>query len=104
MGTYIDHYFEGIPFNETANFRLEIAEVGQSILGNKLIGLQVGNEPDLYSRHGHRDAVRHHTFLDSFLHLLIDRNRIMALQGIPPISVYWFKHWLQILPLLIPTC
>ncbi|KAF7974612.1 hypothetical protein HWV62_11580 [Athelia sp. TMB] len=49
-------WYLGLPFNDTSNFRLQIAEVGQAILGNKLIGLQVGNEPDLYSRHGHRDA------------------------------------------------
>lgn len=47
----------GIPFNDTSNFRLQIAEVGQAILGDNLIGLQVGNEPDLYSRHGHRPDV-----------------------------------------------
>jgi hypothetical protein len=26
-----------------------IAEVGEAVLGDKLIGFQVGNEPDLYS-------------------------------------------------------
>jgi hypothetical protein len=41
----------GIPFNDT-NFRLGIAEAGQSILGDRLLGLQLGNEPDLYGRHG----------------------------------------------------
>ncbi|KIM41887.1 glycoside hydrolase family 79 protein [Hebeloma cylindrosporum] len=44
----------GIPFNDTSNFRLGIAEQGQQILGDYLIGLQVGNEPDLYAAHGHR--------------------------------------------------
>ena len=47
----------GIPFNDTSNFRLGIAEQGQTILGDYLIGLQAGNEPDLYGRHGHRPAV-----------------------------------------------
>lgn len=28
---------------------MQIAEVGQAVLGDKLIGLQVGNEPDLYA-------------------------------------------------------
>ncbi|KAF8816878.1 hypothetical protein BYT27DRAFT_7127069 [Phlegmacium glaucopus] len=46
----------GIPFNDTSNFRLGIAEQGQQILGDRLIGLQVGNEPDLYAAHGHRPA------------------------------------------------
>jgi hypothetical protein len=48
----------GIPFNDTSNFRLGIVEYGQAILGDYLIGLQAGNEPDLYARHGHRPAVR----------------------------------------------
>jgi hypothetical protein len=39
----------GIPFNDTSNLRLQIAEVGEAVLGDKLLGLQVGNEPDLYS-------------------------------------------------------
>ncbi|KXN83267.1 hypothetical protein AN958_01638 [Leucoagaricus sp. SymC.cos] len=45
--------FQGIPFNDT-NWRLQIAEYGQAILGDKLVGMQAGNEPDLYQRHGHR--------------------------------------------------
>ncbi|KDR78254.1 hypothetical protein GALMADRAFT_266767 [Galerina marginata CBS 339.88] len=44
----------GVPFNDTSAFRLDIAEYGQRILGDNLIGLQVGNEPDLYAAHGHR--------------------------------------------------
>ncbi|KAI0750899.1 glycoside hydrolase family 79 protein [Daedaleopsis nitida] len=46
-------WYLGIPFNDT-NWRLQIAEVGQSVLGDKLLGLQASNEPDLYARHGHR--------------------------------------------------
>lgn len=49
----------GIPFNDTINFRLAIAEQGQAILGDYLIGLQAGNEPDLYGVHGHRPSVRY---------------------------------------------
>jgi hypothetical protein len=48
----------GIPFNDTTNFRLGIAEQGQAILGEYLIGLQAGNEPDLYARHQRRPPVR----------------------------------------------
>ncbi|KAG6896443.1 hypothetical protein C0992_008232 [Termitomyces sp. T32_za158] len=44
---------KGIPFNDT-NWRLTIAEKGQAILGDHLIGLQAGNEPDYYLDHGHR--------------------------------------------------
>lgn len=40
----------GIPMNDTTNLRLQIAEVGETILGENLIGFQVGNEPDLYAR------------------------------------------------------
>ncbi|KAF8900143.1 glycoside hydrolase family 79 protein [Gymnopilus junonius] len=50
------HWHLGVPFNDTSNFRLAIAEQGQAILGNYLIGLQVGNEPDLYGTHGHRPS------------------------------------------------
>lgn len=47
----------GIPFNDTSNFRLQIAQKGQQILGDYLLGLQAGNEPDFYARHGHRPTV-----------------------------------------------
>ena len=50
-------WFLGIPFHDTDNFHLAVAEVGQQVLGSSLIGLQVGNEPDLYARHGHRRSV-----------------------------------------------
>jgi hypothetical protein len=46
----------GVPFNDTSDFRLAIIEQGQTILGDYLIGLQIGNEPDLYAAHGHRPA------------------------------------------------
>ncbi|OCH87689.1 glycoside hydrolase family 79 protein [Obba rivulosa] len=49
-------WYLGIPLNDTTNLRLQIAEYGESILGNNLLGLQVGNEPDLYARHGHRPS------------------------------------------------
>ncbi|KAG1733524.1 glycoside hydrolase family 79 protein [Suillus lakei] len=48
------YWYMGVPFNDTQNWRLQIAEVGEAMLGQYLIGLQAGNEPDLYSRHGHR--------------------------------------------------
>lgn len=40
----------GIPFNDT-NWRFAIIEYGEAILGDKLVGLQAGNEPDLYERY-----------------------------------------------------
>ncbi|EIN05065.1 hypothetical protein PUNSTDRAFT_107355 [Punctularia strigosozonata HHB-11173 SS5] len=45
------NWYLGIPFNDTSDFRLQIAEKGQEILGNHLVGLQAGNEPDLYADH-----------------------------------------------------
>jgi len=41
--------FLGIPF-DIIPFRLEIAELAQNLLGDNLIALQAGNEPDLYGR------------------------------------------------------
>ena len=52
----------GIPFNDTSNWRLQIAEKGQQILGDNLAGLQVGNEPDLYAKHLRRPSVRRSAF------------------------------------------
>ncbi|KAJ7593397.1 glycoside hydrolase family 79 protein [Mycena floridula] len=49
-------WFLGIPFFDTTNWRLEIVEKGQQILGDHLLGFQAGNEPDYYIRHGHRPA------------------------------------------------
>ncbi|KAJ6507834.1 glycoside hydrolase family 79 protein [Mycena vitilis] len=47
-------WYLGIPLNDTTNPRLGIAEAGEAILGNRLVGFQVGNEPDQYAQHGHR--------------------------------------------------
>ena len=45
---------QGIPFFDLTNPNLDLALAGQQILGENLIGIQVGNEPDLYVSHGHR--------------------------------------------------
>ncbi|OCH92578.1 glycoside hydrolase family 79 protein [Obba rivulosa] len=47
-------WYLGIPFNETTQLRLQIAEYGEAVLGQNILGFQVGNEPDLYVSHGHR--------------------------------------------------
>ncbi|KAI8996273.1 hypothetical protein BD414DRAFT_477356 [Trametes punicea] len=47
-------WYLGIPFNDTSNLRLQIAEAAESILGDNVLAFQVGNEPDLYADHGHR--------------------------------------------------
>lgn len=49
-------WFLAISFNDTISLRLGIAEQGEQILGDNLIGLQVSNELDLYAAHGHRPA------------------------------------------------
>jgi len=41
-------WFFGIPFNDSVNWRIAIAEEAQNIVGSNLLGLQAGNEPDFY--------------------------------------------------------
>ncbi|KAG7535920.1 hypothetical protein FFLO_03591 [Filobasidium floriforme] len=55
----VDWYF-GLPFNQSAvenkiDNIYEVAQTAQAILGERLLGLQMGNEPDLYSDHQKRD-------------------------------------------------
>ncbi|KAF7302911.1 Glyco-hydro-79C domain-containing protein [Mycena kentingensis (nom. inval.)] len=49
----VDWYL-GIPLNDTNNLRLQIVEASEAILGDRLIGYQVGNEPDEYALHNQR--------------------------------------------------
>ncbi|KAF9556467.1 glycoside hydrolase family 79 protein [Agrocybe pediades] len=49
-------WFFGIPFNDSVNWRLDIAESAQNILGDNLLGLQAGNEPDFYQQFGRRQV------------------------------------------------
>ena len=39
----------GIPMNDTSKPSLQIAEAAEAILGDYLIGFQLGNEPNLYA-------------------------------------------------------
>ncbi|KAJ7701015.1 hypothetical protein B0H16DRAFT_1348460, partial [Mycena metata] len=53
------HWFLGIPWCvefTTTPFDLAIVPAATSILGPYLLGLQAGNEPDMYNLHGHRPA------------------------------------------------
>lgn len=43
-------WFLGIPFNDSVNWRLQIAEQGQAVLGSNLLALQAANEPDFYQK------------------------------------------------------
>ncbi|KAJ7018597.1 glycoside hydrolase family 79 protein [Mycena alexandri] len=47
-------WYLGIPLNDTQHLRLAIAEVAEQVLGDNLLGFQVGNEPDQYGIHNHR--------------------------------------------------
>ena len=42
-------WYLGIPMNDTTHLRLQIAELGDAVLGDNVLGYQVGNEPDLYA-------------------------------------------------------
>lgn len=49
-------WFIGAPFNDTQTPRTEMVELAQAVLGDKLVGVQLGNEPDLYHQNGIRDT------------------------------------------------
>ncbi|EJF60218.1 hypothetical protein DICSQDRAFT_137837 [Dichomitus squalens LYAD-421 SS1] len=60
-------WYLGIPFNDTSNLRLQIAEAAEAILGDNVLAFQVGNEPDLYVAHGHRPSGYNQTsYFDEF--------------------------------------
>lgn len=42
-------WFLGVPFNNTIDINMAIVESGERIIGDTLLGFQVGNEPDLYA-------------------------------------------------------
>ena len=46
----------GMPFFNVTPPQLAIVELGQAVLGDFLLGVQAGNEPDLYAAHNHRPA------------------------------------------------
>ncbi|KAJ6482192.1 glycoside hydrolase family 79 protein [Mycena vitilis] len=50
------HWYLGIPWFVTAPFDTKIITASTEILGDYLLGLQAGNEPDMYSIHGHRNT------------------------------------------------
>jgi len=54
----LDARFEGIPWNDTTNWRLDVVKAGQEILGDRVLGFQAANEPDLFVAHGHRPEAR----------------------------------------------
>ncbi|KAJ7624758.1 glycoside hydrolase family 79 protein [Roridomyces roridus] len=48
------HWFLGVPWFVTTPFDTAIVRASDEILGDYLLGLQAGNEPDFYTLHGHR--------------------------------------------------
>ncbi|KAG5642016.1 hypothetical protein DXG03_003788 [Asterophora parasitica] len=72
-------WYFGIPMNDT-NWRLQIAERSQAILGERLLGLQAGNEPDYYLGHRHRiepyDAYEYTEEFDSLVQAIQDNRNI----------------------------
>ncbi|KAH8831859.1 glycoside hydrolase family 79 protein [Flagelloscypha sp. PMI_526] len=49
------HWYLGIPFNDT-NWRLDIIDHTEAIIGDHFLGWQVANEPDFYKAHNLRDG------------------------------------------------
>jgi hypothetical protein len=38
----------GLPFDDVQHMSLAIMDLGEQVLGARMLGFQVGNEPDLY--------------------------------------------------------
>ncbi|KAF9529902.1 glycoside hydrolase family 79 protein [Crepidotus variabilis] len=73
-------WFFGIPFNDSMNWRLTIAEEAQDILGDNLVALQAGNEPDFYLSFGRRqikyDPADYNSDVDSLIKVIDANPRI----------------------------
>ena len=60
---------------------MQIVTEGEGILGSNLLGFQIGNEPDLYARHGHRPSTYGPLdYLNEFQTVL---NAMEAITGLP---------------------
>lgn len=54
-------WYLGVPLNDSTNLALDIVPWGERILGDSLLGFQIGNEPDLYQRYAsacHKGYIR----------------------------------------------
>ncbi|KAF8949995.1 glycoside hydrolase family 79 protein [Flammula alnicola] len=73
-------WFFGIPFNDSTNWRLAIAENAQSILGDNLLALQAGNEPDFYQQFGRRVTYSPQQYYDEIGQLItvMDANPLIT--------------------------
>ncbi|THH18225.1 hypothetical protein EW146_g2708 [Bondarzewia mesenterica] len=74
-------WFLGIPFFNTTPFSLSIMEAGEAILGDRLLGFQAGNEPDLYAAHQHRPS--NYTAFDYFGEMAVLIDQIASDGSIP---------------------
>ncbi|KIJ54019.1 glycoside hydrolase family 79 protein [Sphaerobolus stellatus SS14] len=59
-------WFVGVPFNDTSKPRLEIAESSEKLLGEFLLGFQLGNEPDLYPGRLRPDTYNQTDYINDF--------------------------------------
>jgi hypothetical protein len=65
----------GVPFFDLSDIKLDIVELGQQYLGDHLIGIEVGNEPDFYVSHGHRpEGYGPQNYVDEFGQLVSAMN------------------------------
>jgi hypothetical protein len=64
-------HLTGIPFNDTSNFRLGLAQYAPAILGHNLLGLQAGNEPDEYAAQNLRPYVCQIIFGTTWKHFFL---------------------------------
>ncbi|VDC03068.1 unnamed protein product [Peniophora sp. CBMAI 1063] len=80
ISTFVNaRWWSGLPFFNTTPFDLTVVQVAQSILGDKLLGMQAANEPDLYASHDHRNATYQPA---DYVGELFDLNTQMSAKGI----------------------
>jgi hypothetical protein len=57
ISTFVNaSWWLGLPFGDAADMSLDIMQLGEQVLGSRMLGFQLGNEPDLYAgRHRPKD-------------------------------------------------
>ncbi|EJD44078.1 hypothetical protein AURDEDRAFT_88289 [Auricularia subglabra TFB-10046 SS5] len=76
-------WWMGIPFNDRSKPRLRIAEVAEQVLGDNIVGFQLGNEPDLYQPHGYRPVYSVQQYFSEFQTMLnaINDDPLITMKG-----------------------
>lgn len=87
-------WWMGIPFNDTSKPRLRVAEVAEQVLGDNIVGFQLGNEPDLYQSHGYRQTYSVPDYFNEFQTMLgaIDADPLITKKhkiGGPAVCCVW---------------